>query len=68
MKKSPVYKHQNVAIHKAHAQLEPQGILDPWSGLDQIREMAAAEINLGARSISRLNIEQRRALIWNATI
>jgi hypothetical protein len=56
-----------VAIHKARAQLEPQGILDPWSGLDQIREMAA-EINLGARSISRLNIEQRRALIWNATI
>ena len=34
----------------------------PWSGLDQIREMAA-EINLGIRSISRLNIEQRRALI-----
>jgi len=62
MKKSPVYKHQNVAIHKARAQLEPHGILDPWSGLDQIREMAA-EINLGARSISWLNIEQRRALL-----
>jgi len=29
MKKSPVYKHQNVAIHKARAQLEAQGILDP---------------------------------------
>jgi hypothetical protein len=39
-----------------------QGVLDPWSGLDRIREMAA-ELNLGIRSISRLNIEQRRALI-----
>jgi hypothetical protein len=43
MKKSPVYKHQNVAIHKTRAQLEPQGILDPWSGVDQIREMAARD-------------------------
>jgi hypothetical protein len=62
MKESPVYKLQNVAIHTARAQLEMQGILDPWSGLDRIREMAA-ELNLGIRSISRLNIEQRRALI-----
>jgi hypothetical protein len=53
-----VYKLQNVAIHAARAQLEAQGILDPWSGLDQ---MIAAELNLGIRS--RLNIEQRRALI-----
>ena len=41
MKESPVYKLQNVAIHTARAQLEMQGILDPWSGLDRIREMAA---------------------------
>jgi len=39
-----------------------QGILDPWSGFDRIRDMAA-ELNLGIRSISRLNIEQRRVLI-----
>ena len=51
-----------MAIHTARAQLEMQGILDPWSGLDRIREMAA-ELNLGIRSISRLNIEQRRVLI-----
>jgi hypothetical protein len=56
MKKSPVYKLQNVAIHTARAQLETAGVLDPWFG--QIREMAA-EINLGVRSISNLNIEQR---------
>jgi len=62
IKESPVYKLQNVAIHTARAQLEMQGVLDPWSGLDRIREMAA-ELNLGIRSISRLNIEQRRALI-----
>ena len=59
---SKVYGLQNKAIHKARAELEAMGILDPWSGLEQIRDMAA-EMNLGIRSISSLNIEQRRALI-----
>ena len=38
--KSHVYELQNVAIHKARAQLEEIGVLDPWAGLDQIRDMA----------------------------
>jgi hypothetical protein len=60
--RSPVYKLKNVATHKAPAMLEALGVLDPWDGLNQIREMAA-EMNLGIRSISSLNLEQRRALI-----
>lgn len=27
-----VYKLQNVAIHKARAELEAMGVLEPWSG------------------------------------
>jgi hypothetical protein len=57
-----VYKLQNVAIHKARAELEGAGVLNPWSGLEQVRDMAA-ELNSGVRSISSLNIAQRRALI-----
>ena len=57
-----IYKLQNAAIHKARAELEAMGVLDPWAGLEQIRDLAA-EINLGVRSISSLNIEQRRMLI-----
>lgn len=62
MKKSNVYKLQNVAIHKARAQLAENGVLNPWSSLDEIREMAAA-LNLGIHSISKLSLEQRRDLI-----
>ncbi|HWO42636.1 MAG TPA: hypothetical protein VNO43_12620 [Candidatus Eisenbacteria bacterium] len=62
MKQSQVYKLQNIAIHAARAQLEERGILDPWAGLDQVRDIAA-ELNLGIRSISKLSLEQRRALI-----
>jgi hypothetical protein len=57
-KQSLVYKLQNAAIHLARQQLEASGALDPWSGLEQVRDMAA-ELNLGVRSISSLNIEQR---------
>jgi len=57
-----VYKLQNVTIHTARQQLEAAGVLNPWSGLDQIREMAA-EINSGIASISKLSLEQRRELI-----
>ncbi len=60
--KSSVYKMQNVAIHKARAQLEGTGVLDPWSGLDQVRAIAA-EINLRIASISKLSLDQRRQLI-----
>ena len=60
--KSSVYKIQNVAIHKARAQLEGQGVLNPWSGLDQVRAIAA-EINLGIASISKLSLDQRHQLI-----
>lgn len=62
MKSSSVYRLQNVAIHKARAQLEERGILNPWDGLNQVREMAAA-LNLGIASISKLSLEQRRELI-----
>ncbi len=62
MSRSQVYKLQNVAIHVARAQLEAAGVLDPWAGLDQIRQMAA-DINLGIASISRLSLDQRRKLI-----
>ena len=62
MQKFNVYKLQNIAIHKARAQLEGQGVLDPWSGLDQVRAMAA-ELNLGIPSISKLSLDQRRLLI-----
>ena len=57
-----VYYLQNRAIHKARAQLESKGVLDPWSGLNQIREIAA-ELNLGIRSVSKLSLKQREALI-----
>ncbi|MBI4528755.1 MAG: hypothetical protein HY695_33575 [Deltaproteobacteria bacterium] len=57
-----VYSLQNVAIHEARRQLEAKGVLDPWAGLDQIRDMAA-QINGGIRSISKLSLEQRRILI-----
>lgn len=60
--RSQVYKLQNVAIHKARAQLEGMGVLDPWSGLDQVRAIAA-EINIGIASISKLSLDQRRQLI-----
>jgi len=53
---------QNIAIHAARAQLEEQGVLDPWNGLEQIRDMAG-DLNRGIRSISRLSLDQRRALI-----
>ena len=62
MKRPQVYYLQNVAIHAARAELENMGVLDPWAGLEQIREMAAA-MNLGIRSISSLSVEQRAALI-----
>lgn len=62
MKKSAAYGIQNVAIHAARAQLEKQGVFDPLSSLDQIRDMAG-EINDGVRSISQLSLEQRRELI-----
>lgn len=62
MKRPQVYYLQNHAIHKARAQLEAQGVIDPWAGLDQIRQMAA-ELNLGIASISKLSLDQRRALI-----
>lgn len=62
MIRNKVYELQNKAIHKARAELEALGVFDPWDGLNQIRTMAG-EINLGIRSISKLNIEQRRALI-----
>jgi hypothetical protein len=35
------------------AQLEEQGILDPWSSLNEIREMAG-ELNLDIRSVSKV--------------
>ena len=57
-----VYNLQNFAIHKAIAQLECKGVLDPCAGLDQVRAMAA-EINLGIASISKLSLDQRRKLI-----
>jgi len=62
MSRSQAYKVQNSAIHTARAQLERMGLLDPWNGLEQIRDMAG-ELNLGIRSISRLSLDQRRALI-----
>lgn len=62
MPKPKVYYLQNQAIHRARAQLEEKGILDPWSSLDQIREMAAT-LNLGLRSISKLSLKQRETLI-----
>lgn len=62
MKPVNVYSLQNRAIHAARAQLEVAGILDPWSGLEQIRNMAG-EINGGIQSVSRLSLEQRRLLI-----
>jgi len=62
MSRSQAYKLQNIAIHSARAQLERMGILDPWNGLEQIRDMAG-ELNLGIRSISRLSLDQRRTLI-----
>ena len=62
VRNSQVYRLQNVAIHKARAELEAMGVLDPWEGLNQVREIAA-ELNLGIRSISKLSIDQRRTLI-----
>lgn len=62
MKKPKVYYLQNQAIHRARAQLEENGALDPWSGLDQVRTMAA-ELNLGLASISKLSLKQRETLI-----
>lgn len=62
MKRPQIYYLQNRAIHQARAQLEEQGILDPWAGVAQIREMAA-EINLGIASISKLSLNQRQVLI-----
>jgi hypothetical protein len=62
MKKTAVYSLQNVAIHAARGQLEKMGILDPRTGLDQIRDMAA-EINGGIQSVSRLSLKQREVLI-----
>ncbi len=61
-KKPAVYTLQNNAIHTARAQLEAKGVLDPWSNLDQVREMAG-RLNLGINSISRLSLMQRRMLI-----
>lgn len=62
MKNADAYALQNAAIHKARRQLEDKGILDPWAGLEAVRDMAA-EINAGLRSISKLSLEQRRILI-----
>lgn len=62
MKRARVYYLQNQAIHQARAQLEGKGVLNPWSGLDQVREMAAS-LNLGLRSISKLSLQQRETLI-----
>lgn len=64
MAKPKVYCLQNHAIHRARAQLEEKGVLDPWSGLDQIRDMAA-KLNLGLASISKLSLQQRQTLIEN---
>jgi len=36
-----LYKVQNIAIHAARQQLESLGVLDPWSGLEQVPEMVA---------------------------
>lgn len=62
MRKPQVYYLQNNAIQKAREQLEYSGVLDPWSGLDQIREIAA-ELNAGNASISSLSLTQREVLI-----
>lgn len=62
MAKPLAYKLQNRAVHEARRQLEEKGILDPWAGVDQIREMAG-ELNLGIRSISKLSLKQREILI-----
>lgn len=61
-KKPKVYYLQNQAIHRARAQLEENGVLYPWTGLAQVRDMAA-DLNHGLRSISKLSIKQREALI-----
>ena len=62
MNKPKVYYLQNQAIHKARLQLEEKGVLDPWGGLDQVRELAGM-INLNIQSISRLSLKQREILI-----
>jgi len=62
LRRPQVYYLQNRAIHKARAQLEAEGVLDPRSGIDQIRQMAS-ELNLGIASISKLSLDQRRTLI-----
>ena len=62
MKKSPVYKIQNVAIHKARAELEVMGVLQVGKSLEACRFLAG-QINLGIQSISRLSLSQREKLI-----
>lgn len=61
-KKPHIYYLQNQTIHRARAQLEEKGILDPWSSLEQVRDLAA-ELNLGLRSVSKLSLKQRETLI-----
>lgn len=62
MQRSRVYYLQNKTIHRARAQLEEKGVLDPWSSLDQVRDLAAS-LNLGLGSISKLSLPQRETLI-----
>jgi len=56
------YLRQNSAIHQARSQLEKLGMLNPETGLEKLRDMAA-ELNDGVRSISALSLEQRKSLI-----
>lgn len=62
MNRAHVYSLQNTAIHRARAELEQNGVLDPGLGIEQIRDMAG-ELNRGLRSVSSLSLEQRRMLI-----
>lgn len=62
MKNPSVYNLQNAAIHEARRQLEDAGLFNPGSSLEAVRAIAA-EIGGGVASISKLLIEQRRALI-----
>lgn len=59
--KSKIYMLQNKVIHKARQELENSGKFNPWSGMEELRAIAA-EIS-GVPSVSKLSVDQRAVLI-----